>query len=60
MENEDREVLRHISKTLDAMLEVLKKPPNRFIRTLEIAGAIVSIFAVLSAIEIILNWILGG
>ena len=60
MEKEERETLRHIGKTLDEILAVLKTPPNRFIKVLEIAGAIVSIFAGIGIIEIIRKWIFGG
>ena len=47
MNKEDRELLRHISKTLDEVLVVLKTPANKFIRAIEVAGAIISIFAVI-------------
>ena len=60
MEKEDREILGHISETLDEMLGVLKTPANKFLRGLEIGGAIVSIFAIVGIVDIIRNWILGG
>ena len=60
MEKEDRETLRHISDTLDEVLAVLKKPGNKFIRALDIAGTVVSVLAILGIIEIIRNWIFGG
>ena len=60
MEQDDKEVLRHISETLDEVLLVLKAPSNRFLKGIEIAGAIVSIFAIIGIIDIIRNWILGG
>lgn len=60
MEKEDREIIKHMSNTLDEMLIILKTPANRFMRGLEIAGGIVSIFAIVGIIDIIIKWILGG
>jgi hypothetical protein len=58
--NEDRETVQHISDTLDEVLAVLKKPRNRFLSILEIAGAVVSVLALFGIIEIIRNWFFGG
>jgi hypothetical protein len=60
VEKEDRETMRHISNTLDEVLVVLKKPGNKFLRALEIAGAVVSVMAILGIIEIVRNWFFGG
>ena len=54
------DTIQHISDTLDEVLVVLKKPGNKFIRVLEIAGAVVGVMAILGIIDIIRNWILGG
>lgn len=59
MEKEDRETLKHISGTLDEMLEVMKKPPNRFERLLNIAAAIVTIVGIIAVIDMVIKWI-GG
>jgi hypothetical protein len=60
MDNEGKNTLRHISNTLDEVLIVLKKPANKFVRALEIGGAIVGVLAILGIIDIIRNWIIGG
>jgi hypothetical protein len=60
LEKKDSENIQHISDTLDEVLAVLKKPVNKFLRVLEIGGTIVSIFAILSVIDIIRIWIFGG
>jgi len=60
MEKEDRDIIKHISNTLDEMLIILNKPANRFLRGLEIAGGIVSVFAIIGIVDIIVKWILGG
>ena len=59
MDKEDKETLNHISKTLDEVLLVLSRPTNKFIKAVEIAGTVVSIFAIIGIIDIIKNW-LGG
>ena len=60
MENEDRKIIQHMSDTLDEVLEIMKKPKNMFVKVLEIAGAVVSVLAILGVIEVIRNWIFGG
>jgi hypothetical protein len=60
LEKEDREVIQHMSDTLDEVLVVLKKPGNRFIRVLDIIGAVVSVLAILGIIDIVRDWIIGG
>jgi len=54
------EKLDTINKTLEKMLEVMKKPENKFLRVLEIIGLGVGILSVLNAADIIRNWIIGG
>jgi hypothetical protein len=60
VEQKDQETIRHISDTLDEVLVVLKKPMNKFMKVLEVAGGVVSVLAILGIIDIILNWIIGG
>jgi len=59
MEKEDRETMRHMSETLDKMLVVLSKSPNKGARIFEIIATGITILGVISAIDIIKNWI-GG
>ena len=60
LQQEDRETLSHIDKTLDKILAILSKPAKIGVRALEIAGAVVSVLGILSIIDIIRNWIFGG
>jgi hypothetical protein len=57
---ENREILQHISATLDEVLVILKKPRNKALRILEIGGEVVSILAILGIIEVVINWFFGG
>ena len=60
METEDRETVKHISETLDKILMLLSKPEKIVVRVLEIGAAVVSVLGILSIIDIIRNWIIGG
>ena len=54
------EKLDAIDKTLERMLEVMKKPENKFLRALEIIGLGVGALSILNAADIIRSWIIGG
>jgi hypothetical protein len=54
------ERLDTMNSTLEKMLEVMKKPVNKFFRALEIIGLSVGILSVLNAIDIIRSWVIGG
>ena len=56
---EDRETLQHISETLDKILVVLSRPPNKLARVFEIAATAITILGILSIIDIIINWLRG-
>ena len=60
MEKEDRETVRHMSETLDKILMVLSKPEKIVVKVLEVGAAVVSVLGILSIIEIIRDWIIGG
>ena len=60
MDKKDSENIQHISDTLDEVLLVLKKPPNRFVRAFDIGASVVSVMAIIFIIEAILKWIFGG
>jgi len=60
MEEADRDTIKHISDTLDKILSVLLKPEKVGVKALEIAGAVVSVLGILSIIDIIRKWIIGG
>ena len=59
MNDKDRELLRHISETLDEVLVVLSKQPKKWERVAEIAATGITIFGIFSIIDIIKSWI-GG
>jgi preprotein translocase subunit Sss1 len=54
------EKLDTINKTLESILEVLKKPESKFEKVLEYGGAGVGILGILSIIDIIRTWLVGG
>jgi len=59
--------LDRINKTLErqneivqAMLDAMPKPKNKAVSTLEIVALVVGVLGVLSSVQIIRVWILGG
>jgi hypothetical protein len=60
VDKEDRGTIQHISDTLDEMLAVIKTPPNRFERIINIIAAIVGTVTIIGVIDIIRNWFFGG
>ena len=55
------EGLNQINQTLRDLIETVKKPKeNRFMRILEILVLIGGASAIISGIDIIRNWLLGG
>jgi hypothetical protein len=59
MDKEDRESMRHISETLDTILSVLLRPKNRVERIIDIVTTGITLFGIISVIDIIKSWI-GG
>jgi len=49
--------LDNTNKKLDVIIGIMNKPESRFGKILETAGAVVSIFGILSIIELIRNWL---
>jgi hypothetical protein len=54
------EKLDTINKTLEGILAVMKKPESKFEKGLEYGGAGVSVLGILSIIDLIRKWIMGG
>jgi len=54
------ERLDNINKTLECMLAVMKQPENKIMTVFKYVGAGVSALGVLSVIELIRQWIMGG
>ena len=59
MNKEDRELLRHISGTLDEMLAILSKQPSRIMRVLEMVAIGAGILGILGTVEIVKGWLRG-
>ncbi|GHV74289.1 hypothetical protein AGMMS49940_15910 [Spirochaetia bacterium] len=49
-----------INKTLEGILETMKKPENRFVKALTIAGAGVGVLGMIHIVDTIIKWISGG
>jgi hypothetical protein len=58
MSEEIAEKLDTINGTLEKMLEVMKKPENKFLRALEIIGLGVGALSILNAADIIRSWVI--
>ena len=54
------EKLDKINNTLECMLSVMKQPESRVMTILKYAGAIVGALGILTVIELIRQWIIGG
>ncbi|GHV26937.1 hypothetical protein AGMMS4952_07830 [Spirochaetia bacterium] len=54
------EKLDDINRTLEGILAVMKKPESKFEKALEYGGAGVGILGILSIIDIIRRWLIGG
>ena len=59
MEKEDREIIIHMSETLDTICAALTRPPKKLARVFEIAATVITLLGILSVLDIIKNWI-GG
>jgi hypothetical protein len=46
-----------VNKKLDVIVGIMQRPDSRFSKMLETAGAVVSVFGILSIIDIIRNWL---
>jgi preprotein translocase subunit Sss1 len=53
------EQLEMINSKLDTIINIMKKPGNKFIGILEVVAAGISVLGILSIMDIIRNWI-GG
>jgi len=49
--------LEEISGKLDVIIGIMRKPENRFIRVLEIAGTIITVVSLLSVIDTLRQWL---
>jgi len=54
------EKLDCINHTLEKMLAVMQRPENKFIRVLETLVLFASAFGIISVVDIVRKWIIGG
>ena len=59
MDKEDSAVLKHISNTLDKMLDALSEPQSKVVQVFNIGATIVGILGILAIIDVIVSWING-
>ena len=52
--------LSELNKKAEVIIAILKTPENKFTRILRIGGNIVAIAGILTIVDILRNWILGG
>ena len=49
--------LSELNKKVDVIVGIMKKPQNRFIKVLEIAGTVITVLSLLSVIDLIRHWL---
>ena len=48
--------LAELNKKVDVIIGIMQKPENRFLKVLEIAGAVIAVLSLLGIIDIIRRW----
>jgi energy-converting hydrogenase Eha subunit F len=59
MDKEETAILKHISDTLDRLLEIISKPQNIVTQIFNIGAAIVGILGILAIVDLIVSWLKG-
>ena len=59
MDKEETAILKHMSDTLDKVLETISKPQSKAVQIFDIGAAIVGILGILAIVDVILSWIKG-
>ena len=59
MDKEETAILKHISDTLDKVLETLSKPQSKITQIFDIGAAIVGILGILAIVDVIVSWLKG-
>ena len=49
--------LSELNKQVAVIVGIMKKPQNRFIKVLEIAGTVITVMSLLSVIDLIRHWL---
>ena len=52
--------LTELNKKVDVIIDILKKPENKYLKIMEIVGNAVGIIGILAIVDILKTWILGG
>jgi len=58
-EKEEISVLKHISDTLDRILDFISKPPSKWAKIVSTALAIAGILGIIAIVDVVLTWIKG-
>ena len=59
MDKEETAILKHISDTLDRLLEIISRPQSKVTQIFNIGAAIVGILGILAIFDLIVSWIKG-
>jgi len=57
MDKEELVILKHMSNTLDKVLEALSEPQSKVVQVFNIGATIVGVLGILAIIDVILSWI---
>jgi len=49
--------LSELNKKVDVIIDIMKKPQNRFVKVLEIAGTVITVMSLLSVIDLVRHWL---
>jgi preprotein translocase subunit Sss1 len=49
-----------INKTLEGILDIMRKPENKFFKALSIAGTGVGALGIIHVVDTVIKWFLGG
>jgi hypothetical protein len=59
MQKEEITILKHISDTLDRILEFISRPPSKWAKIISTALAFAGILGIIAIVDVILSWIKG-
>ena len=57
MDREVTEVLKHISDTLDKVLETISKPQSKAAQIFSLGAAIVTILGLVAIVDVLISWL---
>ena len=59
MDKENTIILKHISDSLDNVLEIMSKPQSKVTQIFNFGAAIVGILGILAIVDLVISWIKG-